>query len=146
MADSAVFISSSSRDSEFARRLLADLQNENHNAWVYWQAVEAAEDFWQAIEIGIEAANTLVFILSPDSVTSKYCNQEIDHAVTHNKRLIPVVCRNVDAAVVHEALRPLNWIFFPEANDDAASVQLMHASKLFVGTVFKRMICLKTSE
>ena len=141
MADSAVFISSSSRDrvdhdvfisysrrdSEFARRLLTALKGENRDAWVDWQAIEAAEDFWKAIEIGIEAANTFVFILSPDSVASEYCRKEIDHAVTHNKRLIPVVCRDVDATVVHTALRPLNWIFFPEANDDAAFAQLVRA-------------------
>ncbi|WP_219904333.1 tetratricopeptide repeat protein [Stenomitos frigidus] len=141
MTDSAVFISSSSRDrvdhdvfisysrrdSEFARHLLTRLKGENRDAWVDWQAIEAAEDFWQAIEVGIEAANTFVFILSPDSVTSKYCNQEIDHAIKHNKRLIPVVCRDVDVTAIHTALRPLNWIFLRETDDDAAFAQLVRA-------------------
>ncbi|MBW4695122.1 MAG: tetratricopeptide repeat protein [Lyngbya sp. HA4199-MV5] len=141
MADSAVFISSSSRDrvdhdvfisysrrdSEFARQLLTRLKGENRDAWVDWQSIEAAEDFWRAIEIGIEAANTFVFILSPDSVASQYCQQEIDHAVKHNKRLIPVVCRTVDASTVHAALRPLNWIAFQAWNDDVAFAQLVRA-------------------
>ena len=141
MADSAVFISSSSRDrvdhdvfisysrrdSEFAHHLLTRLKGENRDAWVDWQAIEAAEDFWKAIEIGIEAANTFVFIISPDSVASEYCKKEIDHAVTHNKRLIPIVCRAVDANTVHAALRPLNWIFLPETSDDAAFAQLVRA-------------------
>lgn len=135
MADSAVFISSSSRervdhdvfisysrrDSEFAQRLLAALQGENRDTWVDWQSIQAAEDFWQAIEIGIEAANTFVFILSPDSCQSEYCNKEIDHAVLHHKRLIPVVCHDVEPATVHPALRPLDWIFFRETDEFAPS-------------------------
>ena len=114
--DHDVFISYSRRDGEFARRLLTALKGENRDAWVDWQAIEAAEDFWKAIEIGIEAANTFVFILSPASVASVYCNKEVDHAVTHNKRLIPVVCQEVDVNSVHPALRPLDWIFLRETD------------------------------
>ncbi|UBF27568.1 tetratricopeptide repeat protein [Kovacikia minuta CCNUW1] len=126
--DHDVFISYSRRDSEFVRRLLNRLQGENRDAWVDLQSIEAAEDFWQAIEIGIEAANAFIFILSPDSVASAYCNKEIDHAVQHNKRLIPVVCRNVEAAAVHGALRPLDWIFLRETDAfDPAFARLMRA-------------------
>ncbi|KAM3106412.1 TIR domain-containing protein, partial [Phormidesmis sp. 146-33] len=113
--DHDVFISYSRRDGEFARRLLGALKGENRDTWVDWQSIQAAEDFWQAIETGIEAANTFIFVISPDSVASEYCNKEVDYAVLHKKRLIPVVCR--EAGDVHSALRSLDWIFLREQDD-----------------------------
>ncbi|KAM3097862.1 TIR domain-containing protein [Phormidesmis sp. 146-35] len=113
--DHDVFISYSRRDGEFARRLLGALKGENRDTWVDWQSIQAAEDFWQAIETGIEAANTFIFVISPDSVASEYCNKEVDYAVLHKKRLIPVVCREADN--VHSALRSLDWIFLREQDD-----------------------------
>ena len=43
----------------------------------------------------IQAADTFLFIISPDSVVSEICTLEIEHAIQHNKRLVPVVWRDV---------------------------------------------------
>jgi tetratricopeptide (TPR) repeat protein len=124
--DHDVFISYSRRDGEFARRLLEALKGENRDTWVDWQSIQAAEDFWQAIETGIEAANTFIFVISPDSVASEYCNKEVDHAVLHKKRLIPLVCR--EAETVHSALRSLDWIFLREQDEfEPAFARLVRA-------------------
>jgi len=40
---------------------------------------------------GIEAANTFLFVISPDLAASKVCTLEIEYAVKYNKRLVPVV-------------------------------------------------------
>jgi tetratricopeptide (TPR) repeat protein len=125
--DHDVFISYSRRDSEFARCLLEALKGENRDTWVDWQSIQAAEDFWQAIVTGIEAANSFIFVISPDSIASQYCNQEVDHAVLHKKRLIPVVCRSVSPETVHSALRSLDWIFFRDGEFDSAFARLVKA-------------------
>ncbi|KAM3093822.1 tetratricopeptide repeat protein [Phormidesmis sp. 146-12] len=125
--DHDVFISYSRRDSEFARGLLEALKGENRDTWVDWLSIQAAEDFWQAIVTGIEAANSFIFVISPDSIASQYCNQEIDHAVLHKKRLIPVVCRSVSPETVHASLRPLDWIFFRDGEFEPAFARLVKA-------------------
>jgi len=71
----------------------------------------------QAIFPAIEGTDTFVFVISPDSVTSEICGRELAHAVTHNKRMIPVMARDVDAKAVPEALAKLNWVFFCREND-----------------------------
>ena len=71
----------------------------------------------QAIYGGIEAADGFVFVLTPDSVASIPCGREIAHAAANNKRMIPIVAREVKADSVPEPLAKLNWIFFQEGYD-----------------------------
>ncbi|MER3433864.1 MAG: hypothetical protein C4288_10620 [Leptolyngbya sp. ERB_1_1] len=111
---SDVFISYSRKDKAFVERLHNALKEQGRETWVDWDAIEWTEDWWNAIERGIEGTNTFVFVISPDSVASQHCNAEIDHAVKHNKRLVPIVYREVAAETVHQALGKLNWLFLRE--------------------------------
>ena len=85
-----VFISYSRRNKEFVQKLHGALEATGREVWVDWENIPFAVDWWQEIQLGIELADTFVFVLSPDSVASKVCRQEIDEAVKHNKRLVPV--------------------------------------------------------
>jgi hypothetical protein len=76
---------------------------------------------------GIERQDCFLFVLTPDSVNSEVCGWEIDHALKHGKRIIPVVARDVDYREVRKDISSLNWIFFREDGDDFA-----HALKLLV--------------
>lgn len=116
--ENEIFISYSRRDKEFVQRLDAALRASNRNPWVDWEDIQPTEDWWAAIEMGIEGASTFVFIISPDSVASKVCGQEIEHAIRHNKRLVPILHREgFDMQVVHPAISRHNWLFFREADD-----------------------------
>ena len=42
---------------------------------------------------------------------------EIAHAVKHNKRLVPIVYRDVEIETVPQSLAALQWIFFREGDD-----------------------------
>lgn len=115
MAD--VFISYSRKDKEFVQRLDDALRQRDREAWVDWEGIRPTEEFMQAIYSAIEGADTFIFILSPDSVSSVVCGKEIAHAVAQNKRMVPLVARDVNAADVPEALAKLNWIFCRESDD-----------------------------
>jgi WD40 repeat protein len=112
-----LFISYSRKDKDFVRRLDESLKSRGREAWVDWEDIRPTEDFMQAIYGAIEGADTFVFVLTPDSVASVVCGREIAHAVAHNKRMVPVVARDVNADTVHEALAKLNWIFFRDSDD-----------------------------
>ncbi len=82
----------------------------------------------QAIYRAIEAADTFVFVLTPDSVASQVCGSELAHAAAHNKRMVPLVARDVEAKAVPEALAKLNWIFCRESDDfEKATATLISA-------------------
>ncbi len=112
-----VFISYSRKDKQFVQALHTALNNLNRSVWVDWQDILPTEEWWQAIEAGIETANSFIIVLSPDSTTSAICQQEVEHALKHNKRLVPIVHREVEAKAVHPALGARNWIFMREADE-----------------------------
>ena len=103
MAD--VFISCSRKDQEFVRRLDEALQQRQREAWVDWEGIRPSEEFMQAIYGAIEAADTFIFVLSPDSVASTVCGRGVAHGAAPNQRLVPLVARNVNAEAVRAASR-----------------------------------------
>ena len=74
---------------------------------------------------GIQAADIFLFIISPDSVVSEICTLEIEHAIQHNKRLVPVVLHDVEADQVHSAMSAHNWVFLREEDDFEANFKLL---------------------
>ncbi len=68
-------------------------------------------DWLAEVKAGIEAAETFVFVISPDSIGSEVCQTEVAHAAGLNKRIVPVVRGDVDERLVPEPLAKRNWIF-----------------------------------
>jgi tetratricopeptide (TPR) repeat protein len=118
-----VFISYSRKDKEFVHRLDQALTARGREAWVDWEGIRPTEEFMQAIYRAIEGADTFVFVLTPDSVASEVCGREIAHAAAHNKRMIPIVARDVETEDVPGPLAKLNWIFCRETDDFAAAAE-----------------------
>lgn len=94
-----VFISYSRKNKEFVEKLYDDLLNQGINVWIDWDNIPKASDWWREIQEGIELANKFLFVISPDSVKSLYCQAEVAHAMRRNKLLLPVQCWDVDRAL-----------------------------------------------
>ncbi len=120
-----VFVSYSRKDKEIVRRLDEALRQRKREAWVDWDDLRPAEEFMQAIYGAIERANAFVFVLTPSSLASEVCGREIAHAVAHNKRLIPLVARDVEVQAVPKSLAALNWIFCRESDDFDAGIDTL---------------------
>jgi WD40 repeat protein len=122
---SDVFISYSRKDREFVKRLEEELERRGREAWVDWEGIRPAEEFMQAIFPAIEGTDTFIFVLSPDSVTSEICGKELAHAVSHNKRMIPIMARETEATAVPEPLSKLNWVFARDADSFEAATDFL---------------------
>ena len=109
-----VFISYSRKDMAFADKLEAALKAGEFEVFIDRDEIYAFEDWWKRIETLIGQADTVIFVLSPDAVKSKVALKEISYAASLNKRFAPIVCRQVDAGAVPEALRQLNFLFFDD--------------------------------
>jgi WD40 repeat protein len=110
----AVFISYAREDKAFVARLHDALKERDRDTWVDWEGIPPSVEWMKEIHAAIEGSDTFVFVMSPDSIASNICGQELSHAVEQNKRLIPVVCRDVSPSAVVPALAKLNWIFLRE--------------------------------
>lgn len=116
MAD--VFISYSRQDTDFVRVLHAALCQSDYDAWIDWEDIAPTTAWWQEIEAGIEAAHTFIFVISQASLHSVYCRREIDHAINHGKRLLPVLRRKDFApGDMHPELGQHQWVPFQEGDN-----------------------------
>lgn len=122
----SIMLSYVRNDRGFVKNLHDALRNDDRNIWVDWEDIPPSNDWLDEIHKGIEKSDAFVFILSPDSIKSEVCNWEVDHAVKNGKRIVPVVCRDVDYREVRKELATLNWIFFRDDGDDFdAAVKLL---------------------
>ena len=78
---SDVFISYSRRDIDFVRHLFDQLTARDREPWADWQNIPPTADWLAEIYRCIEAADSFLFIISPDSVASDICGLETEHAV-----------------------------------------------------------------
>jgi len=110
------------------RKLHDALEALNREAWVDWSGIPPTAKWLAEIFTGIEAADTFICVLSPDFLASSICTQEVEHAIKYKKRLIPIVCRDVNPDEVNPELATLNWIFFRPSDDfDDAFKKLIEA-------------------
>ena len=113
-----VFISYSRKDKDFVASLDKAFRKIGRDPWVDWDDIRKGEDWWQSIKRGIEAADTFLFVVTPDSIASNVCRDEIEYANQCNKRFLPIVRREgFDSQNVHPAISRHNWLFFRETDD-----------------------------
>ena len=108
----AVFISYAREDKDFIYKLQGAFAARQREVWVDLEDLYVGEEFWQQICTAIEEAHAFVFVMSPDSIASPYCRREIEHAVAHNKRIIPLLYRESDEKALHPAIAARHWQSF----------------------------------
>ena len=109
-----IIVSYSRKDSVIARKLIQAFKDIELDVWVDWEDIPPAVGWLDQILRGIEESDAFIFLVSPDSVISEVCQVEIGHAGKNNKRIIPIVVRDVDAKTVNPIVRELNWIMARE--------------------------------
>src|SRR5688500_16232281 len=109
-----LFVSYSRRDSIAARRLIEAFRSIDQDVWVDWEDIPPAVDWLEQIFRGIEGSDAFIFLISPDSIASEVCNVELKRADLNNKRIIPVLLRDVDTKKTNDIIRKLNWTYIDE--------------------------------
>ena len=113
-----VFVSYSRTNSDFARKLNEALQVQGKTTWFDQESIASGTDFQQEIYRGIENSDNFLFIISPSSVNSPYCADEVEYAKSLNKRIVTVLHRQVDTVTLHPALASIQWIDFNKHQGD----------------------------
>lgn len=145
---SDVFISYSRTDKEFAYTLVAALQEQGIECWIDTQ-IPYGDDWWKDICRNIDDSENFIFIVTPESLQSKYCNEEIAYVRTQNKRIFPIIRVRVDrdgkplpeiasawfgedweetAKSNWELIKERNWFFFSQDDDFAAKIEELVAA------------------
>ena len=95
-----VFISYSRDDLKFADQLDAALSDVcGFECVIDRHGISGGEDWKRRLGNLISEADTVVFVLSPTSARSEICAWEVEEATRLGKRILPVNCRPLKAAL-----------------------------------------------
>jgi WD40 repeat protein len=120
-----VFVSYSRVDEAFVRRLDAALRERGKDTWIDWDDIPPTADWQARIFTGIEASRAFVSVLSPDLLASAVCAEELAHATASNKRVVPLLYRQIERAGAPEALIAPNWISLRDGDDFERAVDTL---------------------
>ena len=109
-----VFLSYADEDRATMEKIRNSLRRESITVWTNRTDIKTGEVFQAAIKRGIEEADNIVYLLSPEAANSTYCQEELDLALSHNKRIIPILVREVEEKQVRSELRNLQYIDFTD--------------------------------
>lgn len=92
---SQIFISYSKKDSEITTRLANDLREKKFKVW-FDTAIGGGEQWRDAIETTLKAAEEVIVVLSPNSIDSDWVQYEGTVAYTLGKRIIPILVADLE--------------------------------------------------
>jgi hypothetical protein len=81
-----VFLSYSEKDRAINEKICKTLMRDSFTVWTNKTDIKAGVSFQEEINRGIEGADTLIYLMSSDSLKSEYCQQELA-LVSSNWRL-----------------------------------------------------------
>lgn len=111
-SNGSVFISYSRKDKVFIQKLNDALDNAGVNAWVDWEGIELASDWMQRITAAIQGSDAFLFVMTPDSLKSKVCAQELELGTKLNKKIIPILYRDpAKGSKIPPILASTNWVY-----------------------------------
>jgi WD40 repeat protein len=108
---SDVFLSYSRKDTKFVKEIFESLSARKREAWIDLHDIEYSAKWWEEICAGIDGSDNFVLFVSPNSLESLFCHREIQHALKHNKRIIPCLLKGIDQQTVFQA-----WQGNPDLN------------------------------
>lgn len=131
-----VFLSHATEDKAFTEAIRQTLMRQGLTVWTNYTDLTTGEEFLTAINQGIENADNLILILSPDAISSRYCQAEIEYALSLNKRIIPLLLQPVDWDQLPEHLDSIQYIQYIDfghwgGESEALPLQDLAVSQLF---------------
>lgn len=108
------FLSYSHKDEDIATQIFQQLKLLDIDLWMDKDDLKAGSNWRERVDVGIRQSLNFLFLISPDSVSSPECEEELKVALNANKRIIPLVCRWAHPKQCHPALSDLQWLRLDE--------------------------------
>jgi TIR domain len=118
-----VFVSYSRADLAFADKLVAALEAHGIAVRIDRRDLPFARVWQDELIEMVRWADTVLFIISPDSVGAQWCEWEIGQVVKYQKRLGPIVYRPVEKDRIPEELSKLQYISFAPPSDFDTAIE-----------------------
>jgi len=116
-----VFISYSRKDEAFARQLATSLGLLGAEVWIDLEDIPLGVKWSSAIQDGLNAADVMIVILSPDSMASSNVEDEWQYFLDQKKPVVPVLYKPCN---IHFQLNRMQRIHFTDRDYETAFTEL----------------------
>jgi len=107
-----VFISYSSKDSDFGELCQLKLKDHGIEVWIDQGRLQAGDDWRLSIDEGIQSSDSLIVVISPNSAESSYVTYEWALALGLGVKIIPLL---ISPTTMHPRLEAFHYIDFTNA-------------------------------
>jgi hypothetical protein len=115
-----VFLSYAHVNIAFARKLRTALAESNYSVWIDEAGIRAGAKWRDEIANGIENCKAFVYVMTPRSCSSEYCQDEISLAEEHKKPIFNVILEDISMTSIDPGLKLIisrrQWTFFTDGN------------------------------
>jgi formylglycine-generating enzyme required for sulfatase activity len=126
-----LFISYSREDKDWVSKFCPALRDEGqHDPWIDDRLLPA-QDWWETILMNIEDCQCFIYILTPQSVESIYCQAELNYALALNKPVLPLMLKPCDYPAELNERR----IQYEPISDDAPLHKILFRTEQALGEI-----------
>ena len=112
-----LFISHSTKDTEFVRQLAQALTEMGMNVWIDFTDIPAGMNWSTAVQKALDECEAMLVVISPEAMDSTNVENEWQYYLDEGKSIIPV---RWQPAKVHFQLRRIQYVDFHEREFGAA--------------------------
>jgi hypothetical protein len=127
-----IFISYSRKDIDFVRKLAGDLEKADYDVWWDLTDLRGGDDWPRAIPAAIAASQSMIIVLSPNSIVSDWVEKEYTQALSLRRKIIPIMFARSD---IPFALNTINYVDFTSPDDYVASFEKLLNALGFTGEI-----------
>ncbi|WP_295884787.1 tetratricopeptide repeat protein [uncultured Thiohalocapsa sp.] len=134
-----IFISHSTADDDFVRRLRQALADQGHDGWIDSRELRGGDLLWPTVQAAIEDASAYAVVVSPDGLQSRCVGDELVHALEiqkqRGKEQYPVLPLSLDGTRlgVMERFFADAPAYIPVSSDPGGIEAAMHAILVALG-------------
>ncbi len=116
-----IFISHSSDDNEFCKKLAASLAELGADTFLDVEDIRAGEDWGESIQQGLDSSGLMLLVISPKAMQSRHVGDEWKYYFDRNKPIIPILWKPAERPF---QISRLQYIDFQKQDYDQALRQL----------------------
>jgi formylglycine-generating enzyme required for sulfatase activity len=124
MASTRLFVSHSTQDNIWCRELVAALKAAGYDIWYDEQGLTGGAVWIETLQREVQTRDVFVFVLTPDSWASSWCQEELRLALSTQRTILPVMLKQTP---VEGFLLTRQWVNAAEV-DTATGVQRVLAA------------------
>jgi hypothetical protein len=105
-----IFVSYPHKEREWVRSFVETLEKHHLRVWFDEKAILPGESFAEKLHEGLQNSKSLVYVVTPEVVNSKWALSELGGALGLKKSIIPIVSEDVPIGELVTPIRRRRWL------------------------------------